>query len=385
MHVGIVAPCSSGLLADLLPASGGVDLGCGGYLIATLVRALIERGHRVSVITLSPELTERRILKGSQLTYYVYPMRTKRKMRDFFRVERQGLREGILLANPDILHAHWTYEFAMACLETYLPTIVTSHDNAFQILRFSRDMYRLGRLYLQVLVMRKARFLTAVSPYLANSLCWLAQTEIEVVPNPVEIPQKAGCHGDQSSGGVRIATVLNGWSKLKNPQAAIRAFHLLCREIPHAEMFMYGEDFEENGLASQWAASQGLSRNIHFCGSTPHRDLLRKLREMSVLLHPALEESCGMALLEAMAVGLPVVGGIGSGAVPWVLDEGQAGFMTNMRHPEQIAATLLTCLGQVDERKQKQSHAYARVLSLFSPRAVAEKYERIYANALSVW
>ena len=384
MHVGIVAPCSSGVLADLLPSAGGADLGWGGYLVATLVRALIGRGHRVSVITLSPELTEQRILQGPQLTYYVYPMRAQRRMRDLFKVERQGLKEGILLANPDILHAHWTYEFALACLEMHIPTIITSHDNAFQILRFSRDMYRLGRLYLQIRVMRQARFLTAVSPYLANSLRWLAQTEIKVVPNPVEVPQKAEYYDDQAPGSVRIATVLNGWGKRKNPQAAIQAFYLLRHEIPHAEMFMYGEDFEANGPASQWAASRGLSRNIRFCGFQPHCDLLKKLRGMSILLHPALEESCGMVLLEAMAVGLPVVGGIGSGAVPWVLDEGRAGFLTNVRHPEQIAATLLTCLGQVDERKRKQSNAYERVLSLFSPSAVAEKYEKLYTNALSV-
>jgi glycosyltransferase involved in cell wall biosynthesis len=382
MHVGIVAPCSSGGLADFLPSAGGADLGWGGYLVATLVRALIGRGHRVSVITLSPELTERRILQGSQLTYYVYPMRTQRRMRDLFKVERQGLKEGILLANPDILHAHWTYEFALACLEMHIPTIITCHDNAFQILRFSRDMYRLGRLYLQIRVIRQARFLTAVSPYLANSLRWLAQTEIKVVPNPVEVPQKAECYGDQEPGSVRIATVLNGWGKLKNPQAAIQAFNLLRHEIPHAEMFMYGGGFEANGPASQWAASRGLSRNIRFCGFQPHCDLLKKLWGMSILLHPALEESCGMVLLEAMAVGLPVVGGISSGAVPWVLDEGRAGFLTDVRRPEQIAATLLSCLRQVGERKRKQSNAYERVLSLFSPSAVAEKYEKLYANAL---
>jgi len=52
MHIGIVGPCSSGLLADLLPESGGIDLGKGGYLIATLVRALIGRGHHVSVVRL---------------------------------------------------------------------------------------------------------------------------------------------------------------------------------------------------------------------------------------------------------------------------------------------------------------------------------------------
>ena len=156
MHVGIVAPCSSGELADLLPSAGGADLGCGGHLIATLARALIERGHRVSVVTLSEELTERTILRGPQLTFYVYPMRTHKRMRDLFKLEREGLKGRHLLAKPEILHAHWTYEFALACLETHIPTIVTTHDNAFRVLRYSKDMYRLGRLYMQIRVMRQA-------------------------------------------------------------------------------------------------------------------------------------------------------------------------------------------------------------------------------------
>src|SRR5262245_55776190 len=134
MHIGIVSPCSSGPLADLLPASNGVNLGCGAYFIATLVRHLIRRGHRVSVITLSPELSDGKVLKGPRLTYYVYPMRTKRRTRDLYKLERQGLSEGIRLAKPDVLHAHWTYEFALACLDAGLPALVTSHDNAFKVL-----------------------------------------------------------------------------------------------------------------------------------------------------------------------------------------------------------------------------------------------------------
>jgi glycosyltransferase involved in cell wall biosynthesis len=205
------------------------------------------------------------------------------------------------------------------------------------------------------------------------------------VPNPVEVPQKAEYYGDQAPGSLRIVTVLNGWSKLKNPQAAIQAFYLLRREIPHAEMFMYGEDFEVNGPASQWAASRGLSHNIRFCGFQPHSDLLKKLREMSILLHPSLEEACPMTLLEAMAVGLPIVAGNDAGGVPWVLDDGRAGFLTDVRDPSKIAQAMLTCIRETKEREQKQRNAYDRVVSLFSPDSVAERYERVYEKVLSLY
>jgi len=383
VHIGIVSPCSSGPLADLLPNAGGVDLGCGVYFMTTLVRTLIQRGHRVSVVTLSPALSEPRILKGSQLTYYVYPMRTQRRMRDLYKVERQGLREGIRLAKPDILHAHWTYEFALACLETPWPTLITSHDNALQVLRFTQDLFRLGQLYLQIRVLRTARFLTAVSPYLANTHRWLAQTEIAVVPNPVEVPQEVRIQGEQASGGVRIATVLNFWGTLKNPKAAIKAFSFLRCDLPDAEMFMYGVDFEEGGMAAQWATSQGLHQNIHFRGFLPPYTLHKELEEMSLLLHPSREEACPMALLEAMAIGLPVVAGSAAGGVPWILDDGRAGFLTDVRDARKTAQTLLACIEQKEDRVQKQHHAYNRVRRLFSPHVVAEQYETLYKKVLA--
>jgi len=304
-------------------------------------------------------------------------------MRDLYKVERQGLREGIRLAKPDILHAHWTYEFALACLETDLATLVTCHDNAFRVLRFTRDLYRLGRLYLQVQVIKKARFLTAVSPYLADSLGWLATTEIKVVPNPIEGSHNVANGCDRMSGTVRIATVLNGWQNLKNRKSAIKAFHLLRGELPDAQMCMYGHDFEEGGPAWQWASRNGLSQDIEFCGFLPPHELKKKLSTMSMLLHPALEESCGMAILESMAVGLPVVAGKDVGGIPWVLDQGKAGFLTDVRDPKKIAQALLECIKQKHSRREKQRNASMRVANLFSPHSVAEQYEKIYQKALT--
>jgi glycosyltransferase involved in cell wall biosynthesis len=382
MHIGIVSPCSSGPLADLLFDSEGIDLGCGVHFMATLIRALINRGHRVSVITLSPEVRNRQILEGRNLNFYVNPMRTQKRMRDLFKVERESLRECILLARPDILHAHWTYEFALASFETGMPTLLTSHDNAFQQLRFSKDLYRLGRLYMQIRAIRKARFMTAVSPYLAKSLRWLFKPEIAVIPNPVDVSQTAESIFDRPAGPVKIATVLNGWGNRKNPKAAIIAFGLLRLEYPDTELFMYGHDYEEGGLASQWASTKGLCQNIHFRGFLSPYQLRTELSMMSILLHPALEESFGMAVTEAMALGLSVVAGTGSGGVPWVLDNGQAGFLTDVRDPGKIAQTLLACITQAEDRKRRQIHAYNRVVGLFSAGSIAEQYEKIYEKIL---
>jgi glycosyltransferase involved in cell wall biosynthesis len=204
-----------------------------------------------------------------------------------------------------------------------------------------------------------------------------------MIPNPVEAQWDAGNRCQQASGFIRIATVLNGWTNLKNPKAAIKAFNLLRCNLPDAEMFMYGVDFEEGGMAAQWATSQGLHQNIHFRGSLPPHKLQKELKEMSLLLHPAREEACPMALLEAMAIGLPIVAGSDAGGVSWVLDEGLAGFLTDVRDARKIAQTLLACIEQKEDRVQKQHHAYNRVRRLFSPHVVAEQYETLYKQVLA--
>jgi L-malate glycosyltransferase len=384
MHIGIISPCSSGPLADLLPESGGVDLGCGVHFMATLVRALIERGHRLSVVTLSEEISEKRIFEGPKLAFYVYPMRSRRRMRDLFKLEREGLREGILRAKPEILHAHWTYEFAMASLDSDLPTLVTSHDNAFQQLRFSKDLYRLGRLYMQIKVVRRAQHLSVVSPYLARTLSWLAIKPVEVIPNPIFIPRQPVEVRWQSTEMVKIATVLNGWGNRKNPKKAIEAFSRLRRKLPAAQLFMYGQDFEVGGPAAMWASNAGLSENIRFRGFLTPRDLQNELRQMSVLLHPALEEACPLVLLEAMALGIPIVAGRNAGGVPWVLDDGRAGFLTDVSDPDSIFQALIDCIEREDIREEKQKAARERVEKVFSPSSIAGQYEQIYERILSL-
>src|SRR5205085_11099029 len=97
------------------------------------------------------------------------------------------------------------------------------------------------------------------------------------------------------------------------------------------------------GEAAQacWQHMDGRGQ-VQFIGAVPHARLLDEMAQSQVLLHPALEESFGVVLAEAMAMGLSVVAGAHSGAVPWV--QGDAGSLVNVRQPAQIAAALLRLL-----------------------------------------
>ena len=59
-----------------------------------------------------------------------------------------------------------------------------------------------------------------------------------------------------------------------------------------------------------------------------------------VLVHPALEESFRYTLIEAASVGTPVIGGVASGAVQWVLADGASGLLVDVTSPDRIAAAM---------------------------------------------
>jgi glycosyltransferase involved in cell wall biosynthesis len=51
----------------------------------------------------------------------------------------------------------------------------------------------------------------------------------------------------------------------------------------------------------------GISNYVEFCGKLPRADVLRKLSDCDVLVHPSLHDSGGWVCLEAMAAGRPVI------------------------------------------------------------------------------
>jgi glycosyltransferase involved in cell wall biosynthesis len=309
-------------------------------------------------------------------------------MLDFFRAERHGLRDAMRDSGCDVIHAHWTYEFGHAAVESGLPCVVTAHDISTVVLRFARHPYWLVRPLLAWPVLRKARCITAVSPYLAQGLRRFvkAEREIIVVPNGVSSESFALFNQRKPRSPLepfRFASILNGWSPRKNGARLIEAFGILRKEFgERVELSMFGEGHQRGGPADQWSRSRHLEGGVEFAGTSPYAALMQRLvTSVDVLAHPAVEESFGMALVEAMAIGIPVIGGRDSGAVPSVLGWGEAGLLVDIQSPSAIASGMRALL--LDERL-RQSLAKAgrqRALDQYRLEAVAEQYERVLETA----
>ena len=157
-------------------------------VLNSLVSALLKHGLEVELVTLTQEITRPLHLSGPGLTVRIGPYRTGRaryRAMDFFAQERRALTDLLALTSGDVVHAHWTYEFALSCEKERRPVLVTAHDAPLTILRLTRDAYRLVRAVLAYRVRVGIRTLSAVSPYLAQR--WrtemIYRRPIMVVPN----------------------------------------------------------------------------------------------------------------------------------------------------------------------------------------------------------
>ena len=399
MKIGIAGPVSTESVAKHLAGDiSSLPKGMAGApLLGTLISALIARGHQVSAYTLDktlhPSLNPPVIAEGIGFRIYYGPYRPHSfrmngskpgRMSDFFAVERDAIENAIRIDKPDVVHAHWTYEFSLAAIASGIPHLVTCHDSPLKVLRFMPNLYRLGRYLMARKVFKKARRLSAVSPYLKDQIQRYAKVPVAVIPNPIpfavaeETPAQRKI-ADRAS--PNIAMVLNGWGALKNPKPAFEAFNMLRETLLDAKLHLFGFDFSPGEKAQSWAQAHGIDEGMIFHGPMPNVALLSKLRAMDLLLHPALEESFGMVLVEAMALGLPVVGGDKSGSVPWVLGNGDAGVLADMRSSGAIFRALSRILQDAAEYDRIVGAGLTRVQRLFMPDGVVKEYEKMYFSA----
>jgi L-malate glycosyltransferase len=401
LHIGIAGPIATRDVAcwldhpERLPSEMQAST-----LLATLIGELLSRGHRVSAFSLDPSLAPRVDStvcdSGGRFTMYCAPIR-RRSMRtelgvrgrilDLYGLERAALVAAMQKASPDVIHAHWQYEYGWAAIDSGLPHVVSCHDAPWRVLRLMPNIYRFGRLLMARHVLGRARVVTAVSPYLAEAVSSMTRASIEVVPNALACASPLTSRQPRRvplpSRAAHVLMILSGWGKLKNAESGLMAMQRLQQLRPETQCHLVGPDFAPGQAGERWIAANGLARNFHQHGKLTAVEVQSLLERMDLLIHPSLEESFGMTVAEAMSHGIPVVAGARSGGVPWVTGDGAAGRLVNIRSAVQISDAALALLDSPTDYRRCSEQGLARAHDVFSARVVADAYEALYRRASS--
>lgn len=384
MHIGIAGPIDLAPLRKYLSAEPPSVYA--GPSTGWLARTWLEQGHKLTVFALSSAVTSRQLLGDSgPLQVVVVPQRPRHRARDFFRAERAALTSAMKDHRVDVLSAHWTYEFALAAGASGRPAFVTARDTP---LRYAWEMHNAWRWVhnsLALPAVHGATAISAISPYTAQHLrrCLGVRRAIRVIPNGVRLDDLPRAELPRPVHRAAVfASALHGWGPLKNGTNLLRAFALVRERMRDARLIMFGDGFGAGGPAEHWAISQGLCNGVEFAGPTERPEILSRLaRQADVLVHPSRVESFSMIAAEAMAMGVPVIAGARSGAIPWLLDRGKCGVLTDINSPKRLADEMYRLAKDQDRRSVLAQNAFQRVSDGFQLQDVARAYVGWLATA----
>ncbi|MGH8773882.1 MAG: glycosyltransferase [Jiangellaceae bacterium] len=176
-----------------------------------------------------------------------------------------------------------------------------------------------------------------------------------------------------------VGTVGNFTAK-KDHAALLTATVLLAREIPGLRLVLIGSGPLEDRLRSE-AARLGLSSVVVFAGSRD--DVPELLAAFDVFALSSRFEGLPIALLEAMAAGLPCVA-TSVGGIPEVVTDGDDGMLVEPGDPDALAAALGKLLADGSLRAEVGSLARVRSRD-FQIGAAVRRIEQIYDRAVGRW
>lgn len=121
-----------------------------------------------------------------------------------------------------------------------------------------------------------------------------------------------------------------------------------------------------------WLENAGIINVTRLYGYRPPEKVEDLMRKASVFCVPSRREALGMANMEALACGLPVVT-TQAGGIPEVLDDGNNGWMVPPENPLQLAAMLTACVENVGLREEKARNGM-KYVRRFSEKHMHERF-----------
>ena len=130
-------------------------------------------------------------------------------------------------------------------------------------------------------------------------------------------------------------------SKDKGVDDAIVAFSKIARSLPQAQFWVVGKGGEEFVKKIKKKANNlGLSKKIKFWGFVPEKQKLDLMKRAHVLINPSQREGWGIVVIEANAMGTPVVGYNVPGLRDSIQDR-KTGILTEKNTPKELAKEVL--------------------------------------------
>jgi N-acetyl-alpha-D-glucosaminyl L-malate synthase BshA len=293
-------------------------------------------------------------------------------------------------AKLDLLHVHYALPHAISAIlaremsagnGVRLKVLTTLHGTDITIVGQDRSYLPITRYGIE-----RSDAVTAVSQYLREvTLRELGvRRGIEVIPNFVDSElyrpdvvspfARTLCRD-----GECILVHVSNFRPVKRIADVLGIFDRVRRETP-ARLLLIG-DGPDRSLAERLAREGGFEDRTIFLGNVASIETILPVGRLFLL--PSDAESFGLAALEAMACGLPVIG-TAVGGLPEVVEDGRSGYLLPVGDVEGMARTALSLLRDPEMHAAFSREARRRAVEGFPTEKAVARYRKLYEETLAV-
>ena len=372
MRIGIVC----------YPTFGG-----SGVLATELGKALAQKGHFVHFITYQQPVRLNGFIPNIFYHEVHVPTYPLFDYPPYETALASSMVDVIKNNNLDLLHVHYAIPHASAAymakkiLELegkHIPVITTLHGTDITLV--GRD-----KTYAPVVAfsINQSDAITAVSKNLRDETykIFKIEKEIEVIYNFVDVQRFNRKPIDAfkkviAPNGERILLHASNFRKIKRVQDVVKIFYEVNKQLKSKLLFI--GDGPERSTAEDLARELGVFDEMRFVGKQEQMEDILAIGDLFLL--PSEYESFGLAALEAMAAGVPVistdVGGLKEINIP-----GETGFMANVGNIAAMSKQALDILSNDETLKgfKERSAAHARKFDITN---IIPIYEKLYERFL---
>lgn len=373
MRIGIVC----------YPTYGG-----SGVLATELGKALAQKGHQIHFITYQQPVRLNGFIPNifyHEVQVPTYPLF------DYppYETALASTMVDVIKNNKlQLLHVHYAIPHASAAymakkiLEAeglHVPVITTLHGTDITLV--GRD-----KTYAPVVAfsINQSDAITAVSQNLRDETFTHFKIEkpIEVIHNFVDVQRFQRRPIDAFKKVIapakeRILLHASNFRKIKRVADVVKIFDNVRKVVPSKLLFV--GDGPERATAESLCRQLKICDDVRFVGKQEQMEDILAIADLFLLTSEY--ESFGLAALEAMAAGIPVVS-TNAGGLPEVIVQGVVGYMADVGDVETLSRYAIDIL-QNDERLQRFKEAASEHAQLFDIKNVVPLYEKLYEEVLS--
>lgn len=371
MKVGIVC----------YPVPGG-----SGAVASELGLALARRGHEVHFISYAlpfrlAAYTENFFFHEVEVTEYPlfkYPPYTLTLASKMIEVSHQW-KLNVLHVHYAIPHASCAF-LAKQVLKQNSPVVITTlHGTDITLVGANKSFFDVTKFSIE-----SSDGVTAVSDFLKRKTIseFDIKKDIRVIPNFVDTnrfsDRKPACQREHfAPGGEKILIHLSNFRPVKRIPDVIEVFRLVRQQIP-TKLILIGEG-PETGQALSLTHKYRLHSDVIFLGQQEYVENLLCVADLFLL--PSTTESFGLAALEALSCGVPVLA-TRIGGLPELVIDNQNGYLFDVGDTPKMAQVALELLNDSNRLYRLKEGARQTAVEHFDSSRMVPRYESFYQEIL---